>query len=391
MVAGHVVDFLGALALIGMLSVSYGLLGRTAATSRWRPVLLGALFGLVAAAGMFQPLSPVEGVIVDMRCVPVALAGAFLGLRGLAVCLVIVAAVRIGIGGEGLPAGLASLAIAAGAGLAWAAWAPDPERRTARHFLVLGPLVALHVLAAWMLTPELRGWYFQSAAPLVVALNLVTLPAFAALLNGQVLALCRQDRIRSGAGADPSTGLLLHPHFEEALVRGGQDGGPSGLGALLVLRLRRGWLAARRDGGVDPVLTALRVRLQDLLGAERPMTALPGDRVAVAMTRAEMGRADAVETAIRRALRATSVQLESGERLHLAVDVHTREFSSGGGLAAFRSLLTRRQAPRGGAGGERRPTRQSGQEALTPEMARMFSQYDAVRRRPARPARSSAT
>ena len=81
--------------------------------------LLGILFGVVAVMQMNAPFEPIPGLIIDMRNVPMVLAGAFLGARGMLLCMVLAIAARLQIGGIGALAGVASILIAGAAGAFW--------------------------------------------------------------------------------------------------------------------------------------------------------------------------------------------------------------------------------------------------------------------------------
>jgi hypothetical protein len=145
---------------------------------------------------MLDPLSPLPGVIVDMRCVPVALAGAFLGKRGLAVCLALTVAVRLSLGGDGAVAGVAAITVAGLAGLAWRLLVPPPGHRTLRHFFCLAALTSVHLSTGALLPPDAAAWFFTAAAPALLALNLAAIPLFAALLDHEMRTAGGQDVYR---------------------------------------------------------------------------------------------------------------------------------------------------------------------------------------------------
>ncbi len=75
-------------------------------------MVMGMAFGLVATFRMNAPLEMVPGVIVDMRNVPIALAGAFLRWRAALLCLVMAVSMRGYIGGVGMPSGIMAMVIA---------------------------------------------------------------------------------------------------------------------------------------------------------------------------------------------------------------------------------------------------------------------------------------
>ncbi|WP_116598969.1 LytS/YhcK type 5TM receptor domain-containing protein [Primorskyibacter marinus] len=103
----NIVDFAGPIGLLCVLIVGVGEIRRWLSSPQQAQYVLGAIFGLVAVIEMEMPISPFEGVIIDLRIVPVILAGAFLGWRGLAVCLVMAIATRVYTGGVGASSGIA--------------------------------------------------------------------------------------------------------------------------------------------------------------------------------------------------------------------------------------------------------------------------------------------
>ncbi|WP_375267454.1 LytS/YhcK type 5TM receptor domain-containing protein, partial [Planktotalea sp.] len=66
-------------------------------------LLMGLAFGGVAWVQMNMPLEPMEGLILDLRNVPLALCAAFLGWRASLICFLIAAGTRLQIGGIGMP------------------------------------------------------------------------------------------------------------------------------------------------------------------------------------------------------------------------------------------------------------------------------------------------
>ena len=91
--------------------------------SRRRPLVGGALFGLIAIAGMHAPIVVAPGVIADARVIPVLLAGPFGGPGMAVVAAVIASAYRLWLGGAGTIAGIGTIltagAIGAGLALRW--------------------------------------------------------------------------------------------------------------------------------------------------------------------------------------------------------------------------------------------------------------------------------
>ncbi|MEO0864573.1 MAG: LytS/YhcK type 5TM receptor domain-containing protein, partial [Pseudomonadota bacterium] len=115
-----VVDFVSSLSLVLLLASAYSAIYRRITKRRTTTdVVLGALFGLVTLFQMHRPFEPVEGLIIDLRNVPIVLAGAFLGWPGLLACLGIAVATRLNVGGVGMVSGVMAMCMVAAIGRTW--------------------------------------------------------------------------------------------------------------------------------------------------------------------------------------------------------------------------------------------------------------------------------
>jgi diguanylate cyclase len=100
-----VFDFASTIAVLALLAVPYGIARDRLPDGLTRESLLGLLFGLTAVGAMLDPFVLADGIIFDMRNLPIGLAGAFLGPLGAVVAMVPTALARIAIGGSAcLPA-----------------------------------------------------------------------------------------------------------------------------------------------------------------------------------------------------------------------------------------------------------------------------------------------
>ncbi|WGH79406.1 LytS/YhcK type 5TM receptor domain-containing protein [Jannaschia ovalis] len=263
-------DFIGSLALLGLLSLAFGHLRRHVPGPRLAQTLLGLTFGAVAVLQMHSPLSPVDGLIVDMRNVPVALAGAFLGGRGLAICLLIAAGARFGIGGVGMWSGIAAMMIAGLAGAVWTQWTSGTARRGGWAMVALAAGMSLHIVAVLLLPSEVALWFLTEAAPVVLALNFASVPIIATLLERERLRAGRPDE--NGGDRDS---LAVDPLALDRALAGATRSRRFDSGAVVVvLRLRRRWLRALAWGAETEALTV--ARLQRRLRAALPEGSLFG-------------------------------------------------------------------------------------------------------------------
>ena len=212
------VDFGSSLALVALLALGYGALKRRFRGPNAAPMMLGLLFGIVTIVQMHSPLSPMDGLIIDMRNVPIALAGAFLGFRGLIICLTLAAATRFGIGGVGWLPGVISMFIAGFAGLIWAHFTRHIGRRDLWHLILLGAAMSSHVVAAVFLPFDMALWVFSVAAPPLILLNLIAVPLVAALLEREVGILGQEMRLEAAARADMETEVLTRAAFAREIM-----------------------------------------------------------------------------------------------------------------------------------------------------------------------------
>lgn len=258
-------DALASFGLLVLLALAYGLVKRNMTRVWTSQIVLGVLFGIVAAAEMFRPIEPTPGLIIDLRSVPIALAGAFLGWRGALVSVAIAAAVRVEFGGVGMVSGLIGMGIAAMAGLVWAQAMHNMARRKLEHFVLLGALTCLHLLAGLALPETVRTWFFSEAAVPLMALNLAAVPLVGLALEWQRCTMLHEKALRAAARIDPESGLLTARVFRrECMIRAtaSADGAYS-LAAFIRIGKDR-WTFGSKDAAARRrLLAAMRLRLRD--------------------------------------------------------------------------------------------------------------------------------
>lgn len=149
-----VADVLRTLVPCLLIAAAYPLVGRFVRPA-WRPRAMGVLFGLGAVAAMLTPLEPHPGVMLDLRAVPIALAGPFGGPLAAVLAAIPAGAYRLAIGGSSVIGGLLAVLVPLGLGVAIALWPLDR-----------GPG------APWVRTP---GGRFGARSPVVLALVMGTL------------------------------------------------------------------------------------------------------------------------------------------------------------------------------------------------------------------------
>ncbi|KQU54856.1 hypothetical protein ASG72_04400 [Bosea sp. Leaf344] len=152
-----------------------------------RQIVIGLIFAAGGCISMLDPLIVKEGVFVDARNVVTVLAGPLGGPVTALITAAALAALRIGLGGEGVVSGVVGILLCAGAGCAYRLHLRG-ERRLARlrDHAVLGmvagivPLLMLSLLGdralAWTLATS-------TAAPLALTISML-----AAVLVGFVIS-----------------------------------------------------------------------------------------------------------------------------------------------------------------------------------------------------------
>lgn len=197
-------DFLSSLAGLAILAWGSGLLRHRGLTRHLSPILLGLGFGLVAVIQMNTGYQPVAGFLIDLRLVPLGLAGAYLGGRGLAVCALVALAGRFQIGGIGLRADMVSICLAGLAGLAWARATRAQQVRGGGLLVILALATSAGFLPVLMLPMLLLAWFVIEALPILMLWHLLSITAIALLLER-----ARRQGVSAGApkfpvaGADP--------------------------------------------------------------------------------------------------------------------------------------------------------------------------------------------
>lgn len=286
----ELLDFVSSLAVLGLLVVGFSALGPNLKNNRLSPLLQGTIFGLVVMLQMSMPLSPTEGVIVDMRNVPIVLAGAFLGLRGLAVCLCLAVATRVGLGGVGSLAGVVGMLIAGGVGYGWSLLEGHVTRPTWLKLAALGGAVNLHMLSALLVSPDIMWWYFREAAPTVLILNLISVPVIGSLLRREANLVTTHARLVASAHVDPTTRLLTPDAFACEVGHFNASGTGSHIAGVLAVTVKNArWLTQTwGDSAVDQALGALRVRVAGICADSRPLGIDASRRLLLPISQAEM-------------------------------------------------------------------------------------------------------
>ena len=372
-------EIIGSLAVVALLASAFGAIRAWLHDTRAQ-LALGLAFGLVAMFQMNAPIEMVPGVILDMRNVPVALAGAFLGWRGALLCLAIAASTRFSIGGVGMSSGIAAMMIACAAGYVWNRYTMRAKRRGIIQLMVLPALVSGHILAAFLLPWEVCMAFFATAALPMTALNMLSIPIAAAFLEHERLRMMAERALVTECAFEPISGLINFERFTRdalALARSDCNGRVTGL---LVVRPLGGRQLAK-DLGRDvfrQVQGALRLRLQELDATGVPIAVTEDGRIVMSLDFRQVAEHERITTEVRRVLNDYAYQLKDKTTVRLSVSIDVHEAPTPAKLAATLEALsidanrTALKAPRSKREGIN-ASADATQATLRPQQERLFA------------------
>ena len=230
-------DLIASLAALALLVVVQGRMQRRVPGHRFGDPARGLLFGLVSIFQMRYAFTPVDGLPVDLACVPVALAGAFLGLRGCLACVVLAVGMRVHLGGPGAASGISAVLIAAAAGWLWNAMTAG-GRRGVRAMLGLAAATSCHLLASLLLPSGIAVWVLREAAPVLVPLLVAAMLPVGLLLERDRRAIREEALLRAAALEDGGEGFMPRRAFEWAVAQAATSGSLRGEVSIVAMRLR---------------------------------------------------------------------------------------------------------------------------------------------------------
>jgi hypothetical protein len=209
----QLVDFAGPVGLLCVLSMFMGEFRRSLGDEGMTQYLTGFGFGLVAAIEMNLPSEPFEGVIIDLRNIPIVLAGAFLGRRGLLTCLFMAIMTRVSIGGTGMISGVIAMIIAGYAGAYWDSLTARSTRRGPAQLLFLGVMTTASLSSIVFLPAEISVWFMKNALPSLALTYLTIVPLAGLLLQREILRTETELHLLRGTLICPESGLLRPASF----------------------------------------------------------------------------------------------------------------------------------------------------------------------------------
>lgn len=271
------------IALMCLLAVAYGTVARH--SRPWLfPWIMGVLFGMAAVMALYDPIPIRDGVQADLRSVPIVLAGAYLGWRGVAAAASLAIAMRLGIGGAGMVVGCATIVLNALAGIVWAWLArrldEKGSRRGLRAMVGLAALSSTHLLPTLLLPSDLVWRFVTTVWPVILPLHVLGVLVVGSVLERERMLLNQERRLTKAADRDPLTGLLNRRGFEAAMERARPEFTGSAFLLLDLDRFKRVNDVHGHAAG-DAVLRALGPRLTEALDGRGVAGRLGGEEIAV--------------------------------------------------------------------------------------------------------------
>ncbi len=206
-------DFIDTLGVLALLSVAYGVVLRRCPSRLPAQLALGALFGVGSIVAMLDPIRFADGVIVDLRHLPVAFAGAFVGLPAMLVALAMAAAARLAIGGLGVIPGIISITVAGIMGVVWARRVRRDRRIALSRLILLSAMISTNLAAALLLPHGLAFPFLKTFAPALVAFDLVATLTLGSFFERERKMVRREIELAHTADTDALTGLLNRRGF----------------------------------------------------------------------------------------------------------------------------------------------------------------------------------
>ena len=318
-------DFFSALALLSLLASSYGWLKRALPHEHHAQIALGVLFGLITVLQMNLPLRPFPGTVIDLRAIPLVLAGSYLGWRGALACTLIALATRLSLGGVGMAAGLAGIVLS------------TPRRAHLAPPRARGPVA--HLAVARRAGRAVVGQRAQPAAAHALASavdphahHAVPVghlpdadPLFALLMQREDTAMWIERQLKASASTDPATGLLNMEAFgRAAAIQAGSETPTAGTG-LVILRIRHDrWITqVHGEGALDTVRSALRARLEERLPEGDVLGRTPSGCIAMLLADRSGPSSARLTARIARDLSTRPIRLADGGELRVSLDMGT--------------------------------------------------------------------
>ncbi len=318
-----VVDTVASLGLMMVLGYAYAQLHHRLRFPKASQIVLGALFGLAAIVQMVRPFEPMEGLIIDFRNIPIAMAGAFLGVRGALTCLAFAVAMRLNLGGVGMWSGVLGMILTLAGGAFWAWCTRSSPKRGFGAMIFLALAMSIHLGGALILPEAARDWFLAQAALPLLIVNMLAVPIVGCILEGERLRLRDKCRLHASAAFDPDTGLPNLESFKrQCMIRAvAMDDGSYTQVLVLRLRLYQVLSTWGRPAQRKQLLAAMKLRVETVL-PKVDLACCYGDRLLlIPLTLEDLVHREEMLVDIRRAVTEAPYVLANTEH-YANVDLH---------------------------------------------------------------------
>ena len=160
-----------------------------------------------------MPLEPMDGLIIDLRNVPLVLCGGFLGRRASLIYFCMTETTRFGLGCIGMLSGILATTIAVCAGGLLVRLARPPFHYKVKHLVFFYYMASLHFCAAVVLEEPAQSWFLENASAPIAIFNLASITIAAHLLDAEELKITREYRLAESATLDTDHGAMMKSAF----------------------------------------------------------------------------------------------------------------------------------------------------------------------------------
>lgn len=306
-------------------------------TKRLGDLPAGVMLGATSVVQMYHPIEPYPGFILDLRTVPLALAGGFLSARAALLAATMAALVRYGIGGSGMITGVLVIFCASGVGYLWQRLRHRGIFRGRVAYFSLGGLTASTMLVGILLPEPLRTWFFLNAAPVLLPIYLTILPVLAwAAESGFLLDSVNRQTARALLHRSDIM-LLSLPAFIHQMRLNALKGPDSAASAVLCLRIE----GIGSHGNSHPetrsetLLQTILLRLTDAVPNITVAGSMNGDTLLLAITQDQVKDLDRIRDLINERLSAAPLHLSRTHKHWISYELglmRPENFEDGGQL-----------------------------------------------------------
>lgn len=290
----------------------FGFFSRSQNSTALRNATMGVLMGIAACIAMKSPIAISDGVIMDLRNLFVGLAAGLFGWVGGIITLLIGAGMRITIGGAGAPSGVVGMVLATGGALLWRHYVRDPRFSQVVGYGLLGAMISLHFLGAFMVPAEVRYKFLIELGPTMVICNIVGTILLGSMIQREEILVNETETLRNYAETDPLTRLMNRRRLKAAFDVL-PDPSKSGEGRAMIYFDVDNFKAINDTHGHlvgDAILMAIGERIKSCLRPQDLFARLGGDEFLIVLPDINPSAAQQVSERCRNAVSSHKVQID---------------------------------------------------------------------------------